>query len=909
VALLTRTLQQNTQTAPAPPEPPAKIEEPTTLEKVLAGSMSVRVGPGFSIQSITPITVSSSSIVIENVLPGTPIDALQALVQPFKPSISPHAIRASPRGDSLRVIVHFDDTVAADEAVRALESAEFRGRALVVKALKPTAASEDVTKIECSWFPASATAILCMQTKEAAQELVRSCGPAASWGVPKMIRGRRVRAILQSAVTVTLMNLDPMTTEADIRVHFDLEIAGIVIREPKYRMSDFLTLRYIRQKFRVDREEELRVISGPADARTRAIMTYVSATDAIAAFAKVQGENDEMLTKMNFAYNLTYSVSFHIPGDIWKVVKGEVRKLELAEQERKQPTRGLAGGSNAKVNPGEEDAPARVKILDRRGGAAPVTVHVNGGGRPAVARLKGAIQKLLRGRIVCDEEGKPLWDQALRGPEGRRLVQLVTESDVHVHVDYRNRTVTMYGSPEIVDAAEIILKEQYRLLLTMQHELSLGGHQGALALRGGIAAVKEYLGEDMVIVNHAARKVYVRCSPADVTQVRNLLYRPRPVRAAPDGPAALGSTTAKGEDVCPVCMEPAEPPLVKTSCGHTYCKACITGFIKAAIDGRKFPINCFHTSDGGNGSACETPLSISIIQDALSKADSDQLLEISFSAYIQTRPNEYAYCPTPDCPTVYVVTSTGTVLTCNQCLLGICTACKTAAHHGQTCAQYKAAIAGESQFQEWKRRAGVKSCPKCSADIEKNDGCNHMTCKCGAHLCWHCMKEFTAGTIYQHMSDDCGGTFTRPRAVTPPLPPDPVRVDRVPAPTPFARRVIDLEERRAAEVQAFIRQQRQRELDLQRLRQTQVQREELQRQQQIQRQREIQRDAEYAQLLRQQQEREQAAQLAQMQRVFNQARLAATEEVQRARRRDAEAAAMRNRQETKSKSGGFCVIM
>lgn len=879
----------NSQPATLPLEPTTNIRElSTTLEKILAGSMSVRIGPGFSIQSITPITVSSSSIVIENVPAGTPMDALQALVEPFKPSISPHAIRITPRGNSLRVIAHFDDTVAADEAVRALESAEFRGRALAVKALKPTGASEDVTKIECSWFPASVTAVLLMQTKEQAQELIRSCGTGPK-GVPKIIRGRRVRAILQVErprwgtlfPAVSLLNLDPMTAEEDIRVHFDDGIMCIELQQPKYQMSDFLTLRYIRRRFMVDSEEDLRVISGPSDARTRAIMTYASAADAIAAFTKVQGENDEMFTKMNFTYNLTYSASFHIPCDIWKVVKEEIRRLMVTEQERKQQTRGVVGGSNVKLNPGDGDEPARIKILDGRGGTAPILVHVNGGGRSAVARIKVAIQKLLRGRIICDEEGKPLWDPALRGPEGRRLVQLVTESDVHVHVDYRNRTVTMYGSPAIVDAGETILKEQYRLLLTMQHELSLGGHHSRMAFRGGIAAVKEHLGEDMVIVNHAARKIFVRCSPADVGQVRNLLYNPHPTS---EGPWRPDSTSAKEEDDCPVCMEPAEPPLVKTSCGHTYCKTCITGFIKATINGRKFPISCFHSSGDGT-TACDTPLSISIIQDVLSKADSDQLLEISFSVHVQARPNEYAYCPTPDCPTVYVVTPTGALFTCNQCLLGICTACKTAAHHGQTCAQYKTAIdiaaAGESQFQEWKRRAGVKSCPKCNADIEKNDGCNHMTCKCGAHLCWHCMKEFTAGTIYQHMRTECGGTWTQEvapgnpapppvRHITPPLPPDPVRVF-------------------AARTRATLEQEQQRRTlgDVQRLRELQAQQQEreralLQRQQEIERQRrQIRREWEEAQA------------------------------VQRVRRREAEEEEMRRRQEAaaKSKGGGFCVVM
>jgi ankyrin repeat/IBR domain-containing protein 1 len=38
----------------------------------------------------------------------------------------------------------------------------------------------------------------------------------------------------------------------------------------------------------------------------------------------------------------------------------------------------------------------------------------------------------------------------------------------------------------------------------------------------------------------------------------------------------------------------------------------------------------------------------------------------------------------------------------------------------------------------------TKRCPKCNCNIEKNDGCNHMTCrKCGHGFCWMCMEEWT----------------------------------------------------------------------------------------------------------------------------------------------------------------------
>lgn len=742
--------------------------------------MAVRMGPGLSIMSISPITVSSesSSIMFENIPLGTPLDAIQTLVQPFKPTISPHAIKMNSRDGTLSVTVHFDETVAANDALQVLNGAFCFGVELAVKALKPTAASEDVTKIECSWFPASATAVVRFASSEQAAELVDYCTRSEV-----MILGRRVKALAQKAggltsssrLTVLLVNLAAHTTEDHIRTQLTnmLLFTSMTLREPKYQLSDEETLRYIRQKFEIGREDNLLVTSREYETRSRAMITYTSASNAIAVFGKVKAENDETLRTMNFTSNLTYSVSFKIPGEIWKVIKDEVSRLEREERARENERKiSVGGGSIMKSEETEDNAPARMRIFERGGRHAPTMVHVNSNGRVAVAKVKGAIQKLLRGKLICDDDGNPLWDNALRGPSGRQLVQVVMESGVHVYVDYRNRTVTMYGSTTRIAPAELLMKEQYALLMTMQHELSLHGNQGRFAFGGGIAAVQELLGEDMVVVDHANHKLVVRCSPAEISNIRTLLYKPHFRRNAGQGQAASASTE-NAEDPCPVCMEPAEAPVVKTTCGHTYCKSCIASFIKATIDGRRFPINCFHSSD--DGVACAAPLSLSIIESVLSKADSDNLLDIAFSTHIQARPNQYSYCPTPDCPTVYLITDSESFFTCNQCLGSVCTACKVAAHHGQTCEEYKAAISGDKEFQDWKKRAGVKTCPKCSADIEKNQGCNHMSCKCGAHLCWHCMKSFTiAATVYEHMRTECRGIYDEPAAVANPPPAPPI---------------------------------------------------------------------------------------------------------------------------------------
>lgn len=54
-------------------------------------------------------------------------------------------------------------------------------------------------------------------------------------------------------------------------------------------------------------------------------------------------------------------------------------------------------------------------------------------------------------------------------------------------------------------------------------------------------------------------------------------------------------------------------------------------------------------------------------------------------------------------------------------------------------------------------RSGFKKCPECKVWIEKTEGCNHMACKCGAHICWVCMSVFTPNTIYGHLSATQGG--------------------------------------------------------------------------------------------------------------------------------------------------------
>ncbi|KDO31876.1 hypothetical protein SPRG_03092 [Saprolegnia parasitica CBS 223.65] len=49
-------------------------------------------------------------------------------------------------------------------------------------------------------------------------------------------------------------------------------------------------------------------------------------------------------------------------------------------------------------------------------------------------------------------------------------------------------------------------------------------------------------------------------------------------------------------------------------------------------------------------------------------------------------------------------------------------------------------------------RSRFKRCPRCTVRIEKDGGCNHMTCDCGQHFCWLCLQACESGTAtYAHL--------------------------------------------------------------------------------------------------------------------------------------------------------------
>ena len=182
-------------------------------------------------------------------------------------------------------------------------------------------------------------------------------------------------------------------------------------------------------------------------------------------------------------------------------------------------------------------------------------------------------------------------------------------------------------------------------------------------------------------------------------------------------------------------------------CGHSYCIECIQ--IQVTSTMAVFPLVCA-------ADQCSQPL---VIQDfiALCRRVSytmQQLYEASLRSYVASNPDKVRNCSTPDCKMIYTVSEVGERFLCGLCGVSICTKCHVQYHDNLTCAMYQSLKREDSDIRKWimEDSRNRKCCPNCHVGIEKIAGCNHISCRCGAHICWVCLEYFSSSQgCYAHL--------------------------------------------------------------------------------------------------------------------------------------------------------------
>ncbi|XP_078098981.1 cullin-9 isoform X2 [Sander vitreus] len=201
---------------------------------------------------------------------------------------------------------------------------------------------------------------------------------------------------------------------------------------------------------------------------------------------------------------------------------------------------------------------------------------------------------------------------------------------------------------------------------------------------------------------------------------------------------------------CPVCLGPrsaAMEPVPALSCMHYCCQSCWQEYLTARIE-QNLVMNCnCPITDCQAQPTSLFFLSILTDKDTIAKYENALL-----RGYVECCSN-LTWCTNPQgCDQILCKENMGSMATCSKCCWASCFSCNfPEAHYPASCSHmsqwmddggYYEGMNMEAQSKHLAKLIS-KRCPSCQAQIEKNEGCLHMTCaKCNHGFCWRCLKPW-----------------------------------------------------------------------------------------------------------------------------------------------------------------------
>jgi hypothetical protein len=698
----------------------------------------VAFGPGAAIERITT-AFESPVITLSNIPTDASEETLLALLEAFG-----HLKSFLREGGKSTARVEYVDLRQAVTAVEGLYEHQLGGSTLSAQyelgAVQTGTALLRSTKVKLSFFAPAVMVYAHYDTiSKARQEAARLDA--------KVFNGAVIRASCQTptyrqrtSFSVSIKGI-PVAAEADLGIQRHIEAftraSDITVGRATYTMSA-RTQAAIRGLLEAHGRLESFDIATSSKSKVVAWAQFASSDAALRAREQLHGKPQHFLGNSPVWVEQVHALRYALPNAQFSVLKDELDRYSATL---------------------EVSSKLRYYELDQNGAAAePVVLRLYSADAQALAQAKGKLESLLQGDKLVDETGAVVWDDILAMAEGRVLFQEVQRTThAYAECQARLRIVRLHGPSTARDAARnMILQWQdevrkKRRVVTLERSVLRG------LLSGGFRRMQSELGEDKLRLDVVRRTITIRGDDSDVFAVERII-------------SDLGTTGAQLREPsvdlgdCPVCFCEVSQGGISLPCGHAYDTDCLRHLAQAAISPDFKPLMCVtETGSSNSRTACSTAIPLAQIRKLLDSNDEARLLDASIRAYVNARPDEFHYCPTPDCPVVYRPARIGTVLRCPSCLLRVCAHCHVEHHEGLSCAEHKDSLRPHTAlFARWRAENGVRSCPKCKADIQKNGGCNHIHCSiCKTHICWKCMATFDdadrGGGVYSHMQQAHGG--------------------------------------------------------------------------------------------------------------------------------------------------------
>lgn len=382
-------------------------------------------------------------------------------------------------------------------------------------------------------------------------------------------------------------------------------------------------------------------------------------------------------------------------------------------------------------------------------------VKLSANATKTVADLRRPVEELLRGKIIDHASLTPTVLQHLTSRDGFDLINfLQRENGVYILFDRQRLSLRIFGASEkIAEAEQKLIQSLQTIHESKQLEIHLRGKSWPPNL---LKAVVEKFGPDLnglkqkfpgagFTLNTRLHILYVQGSRDLKQEVETIIFE---FAKMSGGSAERPDDT----DACPICLCDIEDDRFELeACGHHFCRQCLVEQFESAIKNQgRFPVCCAKQK-------CESPILLADMRTLLSSEKLEELFRASLGAYVASSDGAYRFCPSPDCPSVYRVASpdmSGEPFMCGACYSETCNRCHLEYHPFLSCEQYRVFKEDpDLSLTEWRKdKENVKNCPVCGYTIEKMDGCNHVECRCGRHICWVCLEYFgSSDECYTHL--------------------------------------------------------------------------------------------------------------------------------------------------------------
>lgn len=707
-----------------PPRPAPNIQDAISVNVI--DGVHVTFGPGLQVQNVKT-GFESRMVILKDIPSKKTSDDIKRLLSPFG-DVSHVQLPDVRDQKTMTVKATFATHDEASKAVSALTDTTPFGTSFEIYLASRSSTSlgkgsvhDGDVRLE---FPAPCKSVYVgYSSKEDAEKAI------AKAKVTEMGECELDADIFFGIPSITMFNVKIMGAPPDAKpADFDQfgPNKGVVLERPKYHDIRASVKELLRHLERFGEVNKITVLGPPFSRQTVIAWAHFKSPGAAdSACRALHKQSLRYLGNQQIFARHTRTITYNLPVGVFAAIKQDIVILQKRI--------------------GASQDHGYISWFDARSSATkPVLVKLAAEQLVVLTRIKAAFETILRGeRLVVD--GQVLWDPFFSYAVGVKWLESL-ESDhrgVLINRDPRKRYISLFGPPALrqIVRSKIIRKVDY-LRNQMFHRFPLDGRLIGLFVSADLMKLQEELGRENVVLDFATQTLRVRGNQ-DALQVTRLILRHAQERHA--------LQRRPQEHTCPICFDNVSLP-VTLNCGHSWCKKCLTDYLLASIDNRTFPMTCL-----GSEGRCTQPIPVTTVQELLSSEQFSEVTHASFLSYIHSRPSEFFYCPTPDCPQIYRTSAPDIVLQCPSCLIRICGKCHVESHEGRSCVDRDK----EEQrlFQQWSSTRDVKHCPGCKTAIERIAGCNHMTClHCKTHICWECLATFEkSGDVYEHMRSVHGG--------------------------------------------------------------------------------------------------------------------------------------------------------